>query len=364
MIQKSTLQRILMFSVICGTALTAFGISLAADYAAETGRPARREYAAEMQGGLNRAYAAETRNGYYYTVQKGDTLWDLSRRFADSPWVWPELWTENAAVIANPHLIYPGQQIRLTRRAGYPAQMPAGGDQQLQANVQYYYSLINQVGFIRPVPVAPQGVIFQKPVKGTTMIAEGDIVYLKPAGQAALQTGALFTVYRTFDPLYDKDTKELVGTQHFLVGVVQVTERQPEYAIGKVVKSYRPILLSDKLMPYSRRNSRILFEKSKEGIDGTIMMSEEHLRMFAERNTAFIDRGRTHGIKEGQIYSVYYRDENKLGPAKSPETITIPVNYGELIVLHVEDTNSTVLITDSDQELFAGALMRTPLPAR
>ena len=157
-------------------------------------------------------------------------------------------------------------------------------------------------------------------------------------------------------------TKELIGTQHLLVGIVQVTQRQPEYAIGKVLKSYRPILLSDKLMPYSHRNPRILFEKSKEGIDGTIMMSEEHLNMFAEFNTAFIDRGRIHGIKEGQIYSVYYRDENKLGTAKSPQTITIPVDCGELLVLHVEDNNSTVLITDSQKEMFAGALMRTPLP--
>jgi LysM domain len=337
MIRKPALQRILIFSVICGTALGVFGISRAADD------------------------AAESKDGYYYTVQKGDTLWDLSRRFADSPWVWPELWTENAAVIANPHLIYPGQKIRLTRRAGVSPQMPAGGDTQLQANVHYFYSLIDQVGFIRPVPVEPQGVIFQKPVKGTTMIAEGNIVYIKPERNAALETGALFTIFRTFDPIYDKNTKNLIGTQHLLVGIVQVTQRQPEYAIGKVLKSYRPIILSDKLMPYSPRNPRIPFEKSKQGIDGTILFPEEHQNMFAERNTAFIDRGRLHGIHEGQIYSVYYLDENKLGPAKSPQTITIPVNCGEMIVLHVEETNSTVLITDSKKELFAGALMRTPI---
>jgi len=340
MILKSTLRRILMYSVICGIALGAFGISLAADD------------------------AAETKSGYYYTVQKGDTLWDLSRRFADSPWVWPELWTENAAAIANPHLIYPGQKIRLTRKAGASPQMPAGGDQHLQAHVHFYYSLINRVGFIRRVPVAPQGVIFEKPNKGTNMISEGNIVYLKPEGDAALQTGALFTVYRTFDPLYDITTKELIGTQHLLVGLVQVTERQPEYAIGKVLKSYRPILLSDKLMPYRLRNPRIPFETSKAGIDGAIMMSEEHLNMFAEFNTAFIDRGRIHGIQEGQIYSVYYIDENVLGPAKSPQTIRIPVDCGELIVLHVEEANSTVLITDSQKELFNGVRMRTPLPAR
>jgi hypothetical protein len=362
MIRKSALRRVLIFSVICGTTLAAFGISLAADVAAETGRPARQEVAAEMQAGPDRNYAAETKNGYYYTVQKGDTLWDLSRRFADSPWVWPELWTENSTAIANPHLIYPGQKIRLTRNAGASPQMPAGGDKQLQAHVHYFYSLINQVGFIRRVPVAPQAVIFEKPVKGTTMIAEGDIVYLRPEGNATIETGGLFTVYRTFDPLYDTNTKELIGTQHLLVGIVQVTQRQPEYALAKVLKSYRPIRISDKLMPYSNRNPRILFEKSQEGIDGTIIVSEEHRVMFAEFNTAFIDRGKIDGIKEGQIYSLYFRDENKLGSDKSAQTITIPVNFGELLVLHVEDNNSTVLITDSQKEMFAGALMRTPLP--
>ncbi|RPH47506.1 MAG: LysM domain-containing protein, partial [Desulfobacteraceae bacterium] len=62
--------------------------------------------------------AQENRNtlehevGVYYTVQKGDTLWDVSKRFSDSPWLWPELWKENRH-IANPHIINPGEQLRL-----------------------------------------------------------------------------------------------------------------------------------------------------------------------------------------------------------------------------------------------------------
>ncbi len=57
----------------------------------------------------------EYETGFYYTVQKGDTLWDLSRKFSDTPWQWPEMWQENDQ-IANPHRIYPGERIRLYRR--------------------------------------------------------------------------------------------------------------------------------------------------------------------------------------------------------------------------------------------------------
>ena len=41
-------------------------------------------------------------SGIYYTIQKGDTLWDLSERFFDSPALWPGLWQENHQ-IPNPH---------------------------------------------------------------------------------------------------------------------------------------------------------------------------------------------------------------------------------------------------------------------
>ncbi len=319
-------------------------------------------HAAEAARPGIRPTAAETENGYYYTVQKGDTLWDLSRRFSATPWVWPELWEENSEAIANPHLIYPGQKIRLTRIAG--GRSAGVASEPPVAGIHYYFSTSDQYGFIRKVPATPEGIIFKLQDPGRQMISEGDIIYVRPDGNAALSRGQRLTIYRTFKPLIDQQTKELIGTQHLLCGVLEIVQREPQYAIAKVLESYRPIEVGDLLMPYQRRSQRIEIQDSQPGIEGKLILAEEHLSIFAESHVVFINQGRRHGIKPGQIYSIYRSDEHNFGNAASPQTIAILFDYGELLVLHTEDDTSTVLITDSKKESHVGTRVRTPLALR
>jgi nucleoid-associated protein YgaU len=46
-------------------------------------------------------------------VRRGDTLWDLCARHLGDPYAWPRIHALNRDRVANPDLIFPGQEIRI-----------------------------------------------------------------------------------------------------------------------------------------------------------------------------------------------------------------------------------------------------------
>jgi hypothetical protein len=304
--------------------------------------------------------------GFYYTVQKGDTLWDLSQKFSDTPWQWPEMWKENDQ-IANPHRIYPGQRIRLYRRLeaqGYCQKdsqkgKPSAPKSDLINKLEFQYASIDRVGFIRKDPVQSLGTIFK--VEGQkTMISTGDLVYIRPDDTASLTKGQKFTIYRTLKPIKTKKTNELIGIQHYLTGAAEITIVRPDFALARVVASYRPIKVGDLLMPFNSRLPQIGMQQSPAGLEGRIIESEEHQGIFGESTIAFIDKGEQEGVKPGQLYVIYKQEKFNINPKKKNETTLTPVLLGELIVLHTEKTTATVMITDSRMSIEPGTKVRTP----
>jgi hypothetical protein len=309
----------------------------------------------------------ELESGLYYTVQEGDTLWDLSKHFFDSAWIWPDLWQENRE-IANPHWIYPGDRIRLFSREGMEALGELEEEAEPEVAVEppeppyYLYPSIDSVGFVRETPVSPYGTIF-KVKEDKELIGQGDTVYIVPVEDVVFEPGTRFTVFRTLQPpIKSQDTKRLIGIQHFITGVVEITDVQPKFSIGKIVESCRTIKQGDLLMPYEARSAKIILVESKEGLEGTIIGVEECDLMFAEHAITFVDKGQKDGIQVGQTYSVYYQGTGRAGPKGKEEVLLSPVNYAEILILRAEETTATALVTKSQKPIQLGAKVHSASP--
>lgn len=335
---------------------------------------------ASITNGMDDLEISEDGTYAYYTVKKGDTLWDLSQRFLNSHWKWPSLWEMNKdAPITNPHLIYPGQRIRLQLRESPPVSPPQAStptefsppakavaptvekvdESLIGADIPFYnYSRINRVGFIKKARVAPSGKVL-KVLGEKEMISTDDILYIRDMSRTPLELGAYYTIYRTGEPIKDEMTKELIGSQHYLTGVVEIIRKDIEIAMGKVIYAYRTIRVGDLLMPFQRRSPKIPLQKSVKGLTARIFLSEEHQNVMGDNTVAFINKGSYDEVKPGQQYAIYEQDIQEIDPVTRRKVNLPPVDYGSIIVLHVEENASTVLITNAIKQVYPGAKVRT-----
>ncbi len=88
-----------------------------------------------------------------HTVVKGDTLWDISEKFLQSPWQWPEIWQANPQ-IENPHLIYPGDRIRLIYVDGKPRLVVDRGTREFKLSPSVRIAAVD-----RAIPAIPLSVV-------------------------------------------------------------------------------------------------------------------------------------------------------------------------------------------------------------
>ena len=299
-------------------------------------------------------------SGFYYTVEKGDTLWESSGRCSASPLLWPDLWSENQQ-IKNPYQILPGKRIRLFHRLGeksLPAKEVEKKVFSQKKSVYYYYPGIDAVGFVRQIPLKPWGSIF-KSVDNKKIISEGDRVFIWQAEDGSLSSGEKYTVFRPLIPSRDQKKGGKFGSQHYLTGIVKVIESNPSFALARVIRSFRAMEINDLVVPFEKRSSKIPLADSVRGLYGKIIVSEEHEINFGDHSIAFIDKGAEDGVRPGQIYHVF-EQETAIDPKTNLEVSLTPLDFGSMLVLLTEKTTATVAIIQSDKSVYSGAKFRPP----
>jgi len=202
---------------------------------------------------------------------------------------------------------------------------------------------IDRIGFMRKEVAAPAGVI--SGAQGhKTLIGEGDIVYVQAAGGSSpLELGKMYAAYTVSDPIKD-EAGACLGVQHIFTGVVKILKKTDRFWTAKVMTSYRAMGLNHFIGPFVKKNPRILIPEAVKEIHGAIIKSEDGRHIFAKGTVAFIDKGKIDGVAPGQGFAIYSR--KKSAPVEE---------IGSLVVIHLEETTSTVLITRSVKSIFPGA---------
>ncbi len=174
-----------------------------------------------------------------HTVQRGDTLWDISKLFLKSPWRWPQLWGMNLDQIRNPHLIYPGQILVLDKSSGrgiLRVASDAGG--QPTNTVKLSPRVRSQQldnGAIASIPlhlIGPflnEAVVFERDdldkaprivatQEGRVMLSRGELAYVR----GDLASTRDYRIFREATPLLDPETRELLGYEGQYVGTAEL----------------------------------------------------------------------------------------------------------------------------------------------
>ncbi len=311
-------------------------------------------------------------SGFFYTIKKGDTLWDLSEKFYRSPWHWPGLWEMNKK-IKNPHWIYPGKRIRVFYKETLsmenkpvhekfkdPIEPPkrAEGKSRPAGKIvpSYYYPNMDSIGFIRKHAVPELGKILRSP-HDEILIGKDDTVYIEPSGEGALLPGQKYHVFETEKIARKYDNKVFEGVKHIITGTVRVTAHKDSYVRAVVVKSYKDINVGDNIMAYTPREKALPVEERPGRINARLLGTDSNQIYIGSHTTAYIDMGKKDNIKPGQIYTIYR--EQKPNQSFYEEKLVKPEGFktGKLIVLHTEEIASTVEILSCSDRTSAGYLV-------
>lgn len=325
-----------------------------------------------------------------YVIQRGDTLWDLSGKFLESPWYWPKLWSYNPQ-IENPHWIYPGDPLRLAPvGAEAPARIelvasesapPREVDDLSRGTLDRVQMLDDEdtvtvggpykIGGVRPRTPAVLRNSFvtssQLDASGTVVAAfeekmiltGGDRIYGRFKDPDSVKVGQKFSVYRTEGPIIHPITNRRFGWKTVILGTARVTAVEPGKAASLVITYVNDgIERGDLIGPSVEQARRPLFFRPNQGsIDGYVIgVQPAIVTGAAEFNVVYLDRGTADGVDVGNTFEVVRSGDPLFEPIDRPlNTPGLPREViGQLVVFDAQERASSAYVRRAVTELLVG----------
>lgn len=315
-------------------------------------------------------------NADSHTVQKGDTLWDISGKYLQNPWYWPKVWSFNPQ-IENPHWIYPGDEIRLQQDDGTAAPLATGempdlskgdfgnvGSEDVSVAGHIGVNLPRNllapsVGFVTEQELAESGML-AKSWEEKALLMEGDRVYLEWQERDAVQVGRSYVIYRTDRPISHPQEGGRVGYLTRVLGTAKVVEARPgaKYVTAVIQRSLSEIERGDRIGPVAGDLfHRVDRADNQTDVQGYILATlEANLRELGQGHVVFLDKGRADGLVEGNTLDVVRAGDGLDDDGYTPyyDAELPPETIGSLMVVDVKDHTAAAVVVRSLREVRIG----------
>jgi LysM repeat protein len=317
-----------------------------------------------------------------YVVKRGDTLWGIAKLFLRDPWVWPEIWQVNPQV-KNPHLIYPGDTLRLVFINGQPQILLQRGDtarvaprvrsEPIDAAITTIpYETVQ--AFMSKPSVLDKDEIKHAPYVLATrdmhiVMSDGDTLYAR-GFKTPVEPGTHYNVVRVGDPLIDPDNNKVIGYNGIFTGAAHVTRDGPTVSLI-MTESTRETRAGDKLFA-GGVDVPLDFIPSppKVKTNGRIIAVSDAVDVIGQYYVVVINRGARDGLAPGNVLGIYdtgptIRDTNNKGFFNvnglfSPKVQVPSERTGTFMVFKTFDNLSYGLVMEATNLIRIGDKVENP----
>lgn len=317
-----------------------------------------------------------------YTIQKGDTLWDISAKelAEQDPFLWPKIWKENLK-ITNPDLIYPGQIIKIplrllkqqlaketaveketataTEKKEEPKiEEPAIKKEEPQTTAKKIESvklkylasedIIRSSGYITDyisTEIKSTGSISGSPT-GRTMFGLNDFIYIKTKTPA--NKGDKFYAIRSEGYVKHPTTNKKIGHLITVLGIIEVIGEEDSSTKALITKSYKESRKGDLIDNYYDVEPVIDEAQPRTPDISALVIAIQQMKLTSgQADIVFLDKGSKDGIELGDLVKVISYDTKN----KSRTTGTIQI-------INVKDKTSTAIVKESESIIRNGDVVK------
>jgi len=308
----------------------------------------------------------KTEEGFrIYTVQKGDTLWDITHNILKEPFLWPKVWAFNPD-IKNPDLIYPGQRIKIPLFALKPElvskELEIKAEKIKEETVkreeekvalkpsievieekrpEYLIdrNLLIASGYIsRSIP--DRGRIIGTP-QGRTTMGKGDYIYIKTEREAKI--GDRFYAIRSAGMIRHPERGNEVGYLIEINGIIEVVGEESGMTKAEIKESFKEINVEDRLDNFYLIEPPLKPESPATPEIEASIVAIRHLYTTTGSiyDIVYIDKGEKDGITQGSLLYLY-----------SKEKPVVPLGIAQ--VINVKDETATAVLRKGLKEILVG----------